>query len=164
MAPNVTFISFGIAGEGQYVRGFEAMAHEVEDLSEPLAKVGRELLGSIHEQYRTEGEHGHYGRWKPLSPNYERWKRGQVGDQPILVFTGRTRAEMLKQSAVSVTPRRMTYEPDVPDYAPGHQVGEGRLPQRRMVDLPRSDRRQWDRIFHQFINDLRHGYIPGSGA
>jgi hypothetical protein len=91
-----------------------------------------------------------------------------VGDEPILVFSGQMRSDMIAQSAVNVTARRMVYEPDAPDYAIYHQTGDdgegGGPPQRKMVDLPDSTRRQWDRFFHEWLNALRSGPIIMNGS
>lgn len=151
-------ITFDLAGDMQYARAFDAMEREADDLSEPLGEVGESLRLSVSEQFRTEGAHGLGSKWKPLNPDYERWKEQHVGPQPILVYSGRMRDAMLSRSAITVTRQRMVYEPAAPDYAPLHQSGEG-VPQRKMVAVPLSVRRTWDRIFASWLNDLRRG--PG---
>ena len=152
----MAFQQFGIEvmGEKQVSRAFEAMAHEVQDLSEPLGQIGDSLISHVHSQFATEGGAGSYGRWKPLNPAYEAWKQQQVGDQPILVFTGKMRAAMVDHGAVTVSPRKMVYDPDVPDYTEKHQTGDG-VPQRRMVDLPKTVARQWERVFATWLNEQR---------
>lgn len=152
-------VTFDIAGETQYARAFEAMEREADDLSEPLAEIGESVRLSVSEQFRTEGAHGLGSKWKPLNRDYAAWKERQVGPAPMLVFTGTMRDAMLSRSAITVTRRRMVYEPDAPDYAPAHQFGEGNLPQRKMVAIPLSVRRTWDRAFASWLNDLRRG--PG---
>lgn len=151
-------IRFSIAGDEQYVRGFEATAREVEDLSEPLAEIGRQLRHDVAEQFLTEGGAGGYGRWQPLNPEYERWKRSQVGERPILVYTGAMFAAATDERSVSVTPRRMVYEIDDPK-AIHHQRGDGHLPVRRIVDLSLEQRREWDRTFHAWLTRIRRGPI-----
>lgn len=154
-------VRFDVAGDVQYSRAFEAAAEEARDLSDPLGKVGDSVLSSVFEQFRTEGSFGSGGRWQPLSPGYERWKREQVGDEPILVFHGTMRAAMIARSAVHVTPRRMTYDPHAPDYALRHQQGEGDLPARKMVELPMSTRRDFDRFFADWLNSIRREKLAG---
>lgn len=151
-----------MAGETQYARAFELAADEARDLSEPLGEIGDLILQSVSEQFRSEGSHGG-SRWHSLNPDYERWKRQQVGDEPILVFHGTMRAAMLAHSAIHVTPRRLVYDPQAPEYALRHQKGdEGRnLPQRRMVELPAADRREWDHVFARWINSIRRGRLAG---
>lgn len=151
-------ITFDVAGDVQYARAFDAAEREADDMSEPLREVGESLRLSVSEQFRTEGAHGLGTKWKPLNRDYEAWKEQQVGPQPILVFSGRMRDALLSRRAITVTPQRMIYEPDAPDYAPLHQAGEG-VPQRKMVAVPLSVRRTWDRIFASWLNDVRRG--PG---
>jgi Phage virion morphogenesis family len=156
-------IRFDVAGDVQYSRAFEAAAHEAEDLSEPLAMVGDAVLRDVFEQFRTEGTFGHGSKWKPLSPSYAEWKRQQVGDESILVFTGETRARMIARSAIHVSPRRMVYDPSAPEFALRHQQGDEAdgLPQRKMVEIPETDRRQWDRYFVEWLNSIRREKLAG---
>lgn len=151
-------ISFSIAGEDQYIRGFEATAQEAEDLSEPLGKIGELLRLDVSEQFRTEGAVGAGGRWQPLNPTYEAWKRSEVGDEPILVFTGAMRSAAISKSAISVSPKQLVYEIDDPK-AIHHQRGDGDLPVRKLVDLSLSQRRAWDRVFADWLNAIRRGPI-----
>jgi hypothetical protein len=156
-------LRFDIVGDTQYARAFEATAEEAKDLSEPLGQIGDSLLRSVFEQFRSEGTFGLGGKWKPLNPDYEEWKRQQVGDQPILVFSGGMRAAMIARSAVRVEPRRMVYEPDVEDWAIRHQEGDEAdgLPRRKMVALPESERRLWDRYLADWLNSIRREKLAG---
>lgn len=151
-------VRFQILNDVQYARSFNLMANESRDLSEPLTLVGKSLLGSVHDQFRTEGAAGGGSRWHALNPDYAAWKRAQVGPEPILVFTGDMRDAAVDPNAVQVTSRRLVYEIDDPK-AIYHQEGEGSLPVRKIVDLPMTERRGWDRIFHSWINGLRHAPI-----
>lgn len=154
-------IRFSVVGDVQYSRAFEMLAHEAEDISEPLAEIGDRIVSSVHENFRTEGGHGVAGGWKQLNPAYAEWKRQQVGDEPILVFSGKMRAAMIDPSSLQISPRRLVYEPDAPDYAIQHQdpTVDGHPPQRKMVSLNMDDRRQFDRVFVEWLNDLRSGPI-----
>lgn len=160
--PRQTF-RFEIAGDVQYARAFDALAEEVQDLTEPLTEIGGIVLRDVGEQFRTQGSFGHGSKWTPLNTDYENWKRQQVGDEPILVFSGKMRDEMMARSAVHVTPRRMEYDPDAPDYAIKHQQGdeERRLPQRKMVEIPLTERRNFDRAFAMWLNSIRREKLAG---
>lgn len=154
---------FSVAGDTQYSRAFVAAAEEVRDLTEPLTMVGEVILRDVGEQFRSEGVFGHGGRWQPLNADYARWKQQQVGDEPILVFSGRMRDAMMARSAIHVTPRRLEYGPDAPEYAIDHQKGnpERGLPQRKMVEIPEVERRSWDRIFANWLNSIRREKLAG---
>jgi hypothetical protein len=153
-------LRFAVAGDVQYSRAFEAAAEEARDLSEPLEAIGDDLIDDIHEQFRTEGAHGHGSKWQSLNPDYAEWKRQQVGEEPILVFTGKGRAAMIAHSAVRVSPRRLVYDPDAPDYMDRHQTGDG-VPQRKMIELPETSRRRWDRHFATWLNSIRRERLAG---
>lgn len=149
-------ISFDIVGDEQYVRGFEATAREAADLSAPLRSIGESLREAVAEQFLSEGAAGSFGRWKPLNPAYERAKREAGYGGPILVRTGAMFSAATDERSISVTPRRLVYEIDDPK-AIHHQRGDGNLPQRRIVDLSLTTRRQWDRIFAGWLNNIRRG-------
>lgn len=154
---------FQVAGDVQYARAFEAAAEEVQDLTEPLTEVGEIVLRDVGEQFRSEGAFGHGSRWRPLSTDYERWKEQQVGAEPILVFSGRLRDAMMARSAIHITPRRMEYDPDDPGYGIDHQQGdpERGLPQRKMVEIPLTERRAVDRVFANWLNSIRREKLAG---
>ena len=154
--PAVQQIRFEVAGEEEYVRGFEATAREVEDMREPLSDIGRDLRLDVAEQFGTEGGAGAHGKWKPLNVAYARWKREHGYDGGILVRTGDMFAAATDERSVTVTPKRLVYEVDDPK-AIYHQQGDGHLPQRRLVDLSLEQRRGWDRIFASWLNRIRRG-------
>lgn len=160
--PEYFRLRMDVLGDVQLSRAFELMAHEAQDLSEPLRQVGEALVSAVGEQFRSEGAHGLGHRWHPLSPAYAAWKRENAPAgpaAPILVFSGDMRSALLDRAAVTVTPRRMVYEPDAPDYAVVHQQGEGHMPQRKIVALAMSDRRGFERIFANWLNGLRRGRL-----
>lgn len=157
-------LRFNVAGDTFYSRAFSAAAKEAEDLSEPLTAIGDLVLRDVFEQFRTEGANGGGGRWKPLSPEYAKWKAEQVGDQPIMVFTGGLRDAMLARSSVHVSPRRMVYDPQAPSWAVRHQKGdpgEDPMPRRRLVELPMTTRREFDREFASWLNAIRREKLAG---
>jgi hypothetical protein len=145
-------VRFDIMGEAQVSRAFEAAEREVQNMTEPFEAIGRLILGHVHSQFRTEGEHGAGSKWQPLNDKYAAWKEMQVGDQPILVFTGEMREEMLSDQALSVYPQRLIYRPqgERAEIAALHQAGEG-VPQRKVLNLNMEDRRMWDRTFHEWL-------------
>lgn len=151
-------LRFEILGDVQLSRAFQAYAHEVEDMSDPLGKIGDALLRTVSDQFRTEG--GRTGtKWHPLNASYARWKEAQVGPEPILVFSGWMRDTLTADRAVTVSRKRMVYRPtgEHDDIAIYHQQGEGHNPQRKMIDLTQLDRRNWERIFATWLNELRRG-------
>src|SRR5581483_518450 len=117
-------LRFQVAGEVQVSRAFEASADQVQDMRDPLGRVGRSILATVHEQFRTEGGYGGQ-RWKPLNRDYAAWKESQVGPEPILVFSGLMRSTLISGAAITVLPKRLVYEPRGPhaEIATYHQGG-----------------------------------------
>lgn len=165
-------VRFEIHGDVQVSRAFEAAADQVEDLSEPLREIGVQIFQSVGQQFATEGAHGLGTKWRPLDREYEAWKREAVGPNPLLVLSGEMRRAMLEHTSMSVSPRRLVYAPDVgpsrrPSVSAGavrwvpvdpdgeralaHQEGRGDNPQRKMVALTNSEKRQWERTFHEWL-------------
>ena len=148
----LTRLRFELAGEVFYSRMFELAAEEARDLSEPLEQAGHVVLGAVAQQFATEGRRA--GGWPPLSPRYAAWKARHYPGRPILVLTGAMKEAALDPRAIQTSPRRMTYE--VRDAkALWHQVGAGRLPVRRLVDLTGHDRRMIDRVFARWLARIR---------
>lgn len=168
-------VGVDVSGDKQLSRAFEATSREAEDLSEPLGEFGRYMLVQIGEQFRTEGAHGGTP-WQRLNRAYEVWKDEAFPGRPMLVRTGRMRAEALSPEAVHVGPRRLVYELDEAAGAsysgPGdtadrgevaliHQQGRGQQPARPIVQLNQVARRQLDRYFASWLNAVRrHHFGP----
>lgn len=165
-------IDLKVAGEKQISRAFEASAREAEDMSEPLQRFGDHLLQQVGAQFASEGAQGG-APWPQLNAAYAAWKDEHYPGRPILVRTGALRAAATSKDAVTVTPRRLTYEIDgidvhenpsgyaevefIGDVAVWHQKGRGHLPVRKIVDLNELARRQLDRYFSDWVNGLRRG-------
>ncbi len=155
-------ISLTIAGEQQISRAFDILADDARDLTEPLEETHEYLRGVIGEQFQTEGAHGG-SRWRDLNTRYEEQKAQRYGDGlPILVASGDMRAAYLKRQPVELTARRLVIGPGPGDtnaegepiesYAGAHQTGQGRLPQRKIVNLTTGDKRGIDRIFGEYFS------------
>lgn len=147
-------VDIHIEGEEDYRRGFQIMAEDARDLSEPLRRVGESIRSGVGEQFLTEGA-ARGAPWAPLSPKYKLWKEAHWPGRPILVRTGEMRGALLALDAIDVTRSRMTYEPHS-DIAHFHQFGTRYMPARKMLVLRPQDRREWDRIFHEWIIYLRN--------
>lgn len=154
----LTRVELKVAGDTILARAFETTALEAEDMTVPLDRFADHLLRQIGEQFTTEGVAGGTP-WQKLSLAYERWKEEHYPGRPILVRTGAMRARALdKRESVRVTPLTMVYEigGEEGDRAYWHQTGAGHLPARPIVALGLDARRQVDRIFAGWLNDLRH--------
>lgn len=158
-------VSFNVAGEGQYIRAFEAYDHELADLSEPLGDMADHLKRVVGEQFLTEGAHGLGSKWEPLNPDYQAWKDEHYPGMPILVRTGAMRDAYLVHGTRELTHDRLVWgvtdQTDdqgdrIAEYASAHQSGRGVVPQRKIIALNTDDRRALDRVFAHWLNGLRH--------
>jgi hypothetical protein len=149
-------VGFNVEGEQQISRAFEATAIEAADLSEPLEEMGDVILGSVREQFGTQGASGLGTQWAPLDPDYAAWKLAHFGPRPILVRQGGMKGAMLnKRTAIKVSPHRLVYQPRN-RYAVHHQRGHDTLPQRKMVALTTAQKRAAvDRVFHGWLVRVR---------
>jgi alpha-ketoglutarate-dependent taurine dioxygenase len=78
------------------------------------------------------------GTWRPLAPATLAQKR----DKRILRRTGRLYASMTPGNSgarVVVHPNRVSCSIVAPNYAKYHQSGTGRMPQRKILDVPSRD-------------------------
>lgn len=149
-------ITFGFAGEVQVSRAFDVLADDARDLTEPLQETHEHLRQVIGEQFQTEGAHGG-SKWSDLSPDYAREKADRYGDGlPILVASGDMRAAWLARQPLELTAHRLVVGPAAgspeEERSLGHQRGDGRLPQRKIVNLTTGDKRAIDRIFVEFFS------------
>lgn len=89
-------------------------------------------FSDILRNFRSQG--GLVGGWRSLSPAYAAWKRSQVGNKPILVFTGAMQASFNigdRNNVLKVTNTYVTLGSRLARVAV-HDKGSGRVPQRRI--------------------------------
>jgi phage gpG-like protein len=79
----------------------------------------------------------------------------------MMVRSGTLRTALLVEGVRELTKNRLVYGVEGPaeKYAAAHQKGTGRLPQRKLISLTQSERRGWDRIFHEWIIKQRRGVL-----
>lgn len=140
-------ITFEIEGEEQFNRTFRRLDENFKDLS-PIWDDVRDAFWDIEkEQFQSEGAKGRSGRWKPLSPKYEKQKIARYGTfaviAGVLIATESLYKSMTRDAPHTVyqkTKTRMTLGTDLP-YAAFHQRGGGRLPKREVISLSEKNKR-----------------------
>jgi hypothetical protein len=161
-------VSFEVAGEGQYVRGFEAMEAELADMREPLGHIAEDLKQAVGEQFLSEGAHGG-APWVPLEPGYAAEKDERYGPHPILVASGEMRRAFLVDGTRELGPQRLVWgvTDQVDEHgdriairAGAHQTGRGVVPQRKIVALTQTERRGFDREFVSWLTHMRRRLLP----
>lgn len=103
-------------------------------------------------QFATEGAHGGGVPWQALSPDYAEWKERHYPGKPILERTGDLLTSLtVRPFGVEVIEREFMVLGSGVEYAPYHQSGGDRLPQRRPVELTEGARRDWVRRLQRFV-------------
>lgn len=138
-------------GEVQLDRTLARLGEHIGD-ARPAWRALATRFGVLNAaQFATEGLTGS-GGWQALSPDYAAWKARHYPGRPILERTGDLKRSLTRRPfGVEVLEDRfMVLGSDV-DYGRYHQAGGPRLPQRRPVELPESERREWARILQRFV-------------
>jgi hypothetical protein len=92
-----------------------------------------------------------YG-YAPLSERYAQWKRGRVGDKPILVFTGTLR-ETSNNGAVTYANGVITITwTNIPEYGSYHHHGGGNLPRRSPYEPDEKNIARMRGVFQDFLD------------
>jgi hypothetical protein len=77
----------------------------------------------------TRGNAGRYN-YEPLSEKYAAWKKKQVGNKPILVFSGTLRDTSGNATVEWREPYVVITWRNIPEYGAYHHTGGGNLPRR----------------------------------
>lgn len=147
-------ITFDFSGDVQLDRTLARVGANVEDATPAWEKIADRFAAFESRQFASEGRAGS-GGWAPLSPRYAAWKAKRFPGQPILVATGELRQSLTQRpfGIEEITPQSLTMGSGV-EYGAYHQRGDG-VPQRKPIDLPESERREWVRILQQHIMSER---------
>lgn len=157
-----------VAGEVQVHERLEGVLRRVEDWTPAL----REMAASFHEHmqdaFLTEGGATRAGRWAPLSPKYAAWKEQHFPHRGLLVQTGKLR-DALQGEGPDAVERIEPHELEVGssrrvgawDLGLLHQLGRGRLPVRKAIDIPEELTSRWVRLL---IAHLQGNAAEGADA
>lgn len=143
--------TFAVEGETQVDRTLTRMADDLDDLRPVWNKLADRFAQVERRQFDTEGGFGS-GGWPALSPAYAAWKSANYPGAPILVRTGELRRGLTERpfGIEVIVPKSMTLGSGL-EYGRYHQRGGDNLPQRRPVELPESERREWVRTVQRFV-------------
>lgn len=143
--------TFAVEGEVQVDRTlarFEEAARDARPVWEQLADRFAQLN---RRQFDSEGA-ANSGGWAPLSPAYAAWKARLYPGKPILERSGDLRASLTERPfGIEVIDAGAMALGSGIEYGRYHQAGTDRMPQRRPVELPESERRTWIRLIQRFI-------------
>lgn len=143
--------TFTIEGETQIDRTLARFADNVGDARTLWDKLATRFASVERRQFASEGGYGS-GGWPALSPKYAAWKARHYPGKPILEREGNLRASLTERPfGVEVIEAGFMVLGSGIDYGRYHQAGGGRLPQRRPVELPESERRTWIRLIQRYV-------------
>lgn len=155
-----TSFTFSFEGDAQISRTIMRPVEAIDDLRPVWEVLAGRFVAAETRQFATEGRYGS-GGWAPLSPRYAAWKARHYPGKTILRRTD----DLVK----SLTTRPLGVEVIEPhymilgtavEYAKYHQHGTPRMPRRRPVELPESERREWLKVLQRF---LVTGDVPSLG-
>lgn len=138
--------TFGILGEHQVDRTLADIEDNVADWSPAFEVLTDRFLNLEARQFRTQG--GYSGGWTPLSPKYAAWKarQPQGAGKGILRFTDELMKSLTEGPQIKIVGPRTLILGTANPKAAWHHHGEGRLPVRRVVDLPEVERVEWIKV------------------
>lgn len=144
-------LRFDFYGETQIDRTLDGIADRVEDARDAFNAMGDRLAKAEQQQFDSEGAYGS-GGWQPLSPRYAEWKARKYPGKPILERDGLLRESLTQRPfGVDVVETKMAVFGSGVEYAPYHQAGGGDLPQRRVIELPDKERREWAKVMQRWL-------------
>lgn len=149
-----TRIVFDFAGEAQVDRQLLRFAGRARDARPAFREMARRFAPAEGRQFDSQGAYGS-GPWKPLSPEYAAWKERHYPGRKIMQRTGALKRDLTERpfGVEVIEPSHMVLGTNR-SYAKYHQRGgstPGRPPQRKLVDLPETERQEWVRILQRHI-------------
>lgn len=151
----MVMLSLDSFGDQQLSRRLLRFTDRVDDMRPALRVIADDFLDIQKSQFTSQGRYGS-GGWRPLAPTTVASKARRGHDPHILHATLRLRKSLTSKYGPDVvrkiTRNEMFVGTRVP-YAKHHQHGapRARLPQRRPVELPARDRKNWMKILQRYL-------------
>lgn len=159
-------VSISVDGKDQFDRTFSRLDANFDDLTPIWPDVRDQFWKMEREQFDSEGSKGASGKWKSLSPRYNKQKIARYGaGKKILEASGD-----LVRSLTGANPgsyyvagkKEVAIGTTIP-YGIHHQRGAGRLPQREPISFSEPQKRELMKVIQaSLIKELRRGnyYVP----
>lgn len=142
-------VDLSVHGDVQVSRRIVRFSEHAADARPAWRQIIRDLEGIEARQFASEGRYGS-GGWEPLAESTLARKHGGR----ILVDTGALLRSLTERAAPGaireIHPDWMQFGTGVP-YAGFHQHGTKRMPARKPVELPESDRRRVVKSLQRFL-------------
>lgn len=138
-----------VNGTQQVERKLHIAADHVSDFSPAFRDIKNSFIRYQRQEFATEGAYGGYA-FAPLTPKYAKWKAKHHPGKRILEIGGDLRKSMTSGLQVAMSPRRMIMRSDS-TIAGFHQDGTSKMRARKMVAVPKSEKRDWVRFLQRHI-------------
>jgi phage gpG-like protein len=135
--------SYSIENDREFRAAIDSALKKVGNLKVAFKLIADDWFKSNKSQFTLKNS----GQYPPLSPDYARRKRQEVGEKPIMVYSGRLRDSLTQKThpdAIRIIGRTALILGTSVEYAIYHQSDRprSRLPQRKVVfigpEAPRS--------------------------
>jgi phage gpG-like protein len=155
-----------VDGEAQFDRIFSRFDEALSDLT-PIGDDMRDAFWAIEQdQFQSEGAKGGSGRWKPLSPAYEKRKINQYGTfaviAGVLIASGDMYQSLTRQTTNTVYRKSRDGIVIGTSLARAgfHQRGGHRLPKREPISFSSEQRRDFMKtIQRSLVREVRKGGV-----
>lgn len=143
--------SLDFYGDAQLDRTLLRFADNIGDARPIWDKLADQFALVEARQFASEGAYGS-GGWAPLAPSTVAYKARHYPGKGILERTGALRRSLTERpfGVEQLNPQSMAVGSNIA-YGAFHQAGTPRMPRRRPVELPESERRTWVRMLQRFI-------------
>lgn len=145
-------INFSVNGEKNARNKFKKLIDKLKNKTAMYKRIGVELLNEISDTFDKETHEGK--QWKPLSKyTIERRRQGRsVGRPIILQDTGTLRRSFVPNKAIRADNNKVVVGTNI-EYAPQHEFGEGRIPQRKILPSYRRGLKIAIKVTDKYINE-----------
>lgn len=148
----MTMINVQIDGEQVMLQKLIRFQQTVRSPEPVYRQLADWFAGSQKKRFEREGAFAGT-KWAPLSPTYAAWKKKQVGNKPILQFSGDLMKSLTQRplGVEVITKDHLIVGTDVP-YAFLHQYGSGPVPARPpLIQATGQQKREIRRIVQAWL-------------
>lgn len=145
-----------VQGDKTVATSLKVVARSIRDFRPLWNRIELDFYGIMDEQFAGQGV-GPAGKWKVLSPAYERRKAQAFPGRMILERTGELMDSLTVKGHSSRMLRKTESEMEIGTsipYADFHQRGGPIIPRRALIDLTEEHKRGWEDIAREWVGDV----------
>ena len=154
-------IKYKLVGMARVKNALKKIQRRTSDLRPVWAAIRDEFFKIEDKRFESSNK----GRWRPLSPNYAKWKQANYPGKPIMVLTGDLKASLTSMSKGTIykpTRRSVSLGTSI-KYAlaqhfgtkeRGGGRGQSRLPPRPLIGILKSDANRMKTIIKRYLDTM----------